>query len=169
MRSRYLLMILGVLCCIAFSDKRLPLFAAAAELEKLELWVGHWRTEGTKGTPFSVDDECAWLPNRGFVVCDQMINGKTNQLLILTYDSADKIYRASSLGTDRDPVVGRATINGKIWTTSGEFDSNGKKTLIKDMVDFSHTDYRSDTEMVSDDGGAHWTESHARLTKVPDE
>jgi hypothetical protein len=100
-----------------------------------------------------------------------MINGKTNQLLIMTYDTADNTYRVSSLGTDRDPVVGRAaTVNGKIWTTSGEFDSNGKKTLIKDMVDFSHTDYRADREIVSDDVGAHWAENgHARLTRVPDE
>jgi len=170
MRSGHLLTIVGVVCCIAFSDKRLPLLAASAELDKLELWVGHWRTEGTGGTSLSVDDECAWLPNHRFVVCDQTINGKTNQLLILTYDMADNTYRVSSLGTDRDPVVGRATLNGKIWTTRGEFDSNGKKTLIKNIVDFSHNDYRVDSEMVSDDGGAHWTEnSHARLTKVPDE
>lgn len=131
--------------------------AAAAELQ---VWVGHWNTKGeSSGTPWHADTRCAWSPNREFVVCDQLINDRVNQLMILTYDESAKVYRISSIGKDRAPVIARGTIRGKVWTNIGDFDQGGKKILIKTIVDFSVPRHYADREWTSVDGGTHWSET----------
>jgi hypothetical protein len=131
--------------------------AAAAQLQ---VWVGHWNTKGESGgTPWHADTRCAWSPNHEFVVCDQLINDRVNQLMILTYDESAKVYRISSIGKDRAPILSRGTIRGKVWTNTGEFDQAGKRILIRTTVDFSVPHHYADREWTSEDGGAHWSET----------
>lgn len=140
----------------------------AAPASQLQTWVGHWHTKGESGgTPWHADTRCGWSANHGFVVCDQLINDRVNQLMILSYDESSKSYRISSIGKDRAPIVSFGTIDGQVWTNTGEFDQGGKRILIKTVVDFSVPRHYSDRETISEDGGAHWTEeSRGRAIQV---
>lgn len=131
-----------------------------AATAQLQVWVGHWQTHGESGgTPWHADTKCAWSPNHGFVVCDQLINDRVNQLMILSYDETAKAYRISSIGKDRAPVISDGTIRGKVWTNTGKFDQGGKRILIRTIVDFSVPHHYADREWTSADGGAHWSET----------
>lgn len=126
---------------------------------ELQAWVGHWHTKGeSEGTPWHADTQCAWSPNHQFVVCDQMINDRVNQLMIIDYDDSAKAFRISSIGKDRAPIVAFGRVQGAVWTNSAELEQGGKKILMKTVVDFSVPRHYSDRETLSQDGGAHWTE-----------
>ena len=126
---------------------------------RLQVWVGHWRTKGESGgTPWHADTRCAWSVNHQFVVCDQLINDRVDQLMILSYDPSAKAFRISSIGRDRAPLVAFGRVHGMIWTNSGEIEQGGKRILLETVVDFSVPHEYSDRETLSQDGGAHWTE-----------
>lgn len=140
----------------------------AAPASQLQEWVGHWHTQGESGgTRWHADTRCGWSVNHGFVVCDQLINDRVNQLMILSYDEAAKDYRISSIGKDRAPIVSFGTVDGKVWTNTREIDQGGKRILMKTIVDFSMPHHYSDRETISEDGGGHWTEaSRGRAIQV---
>jgi hypothetical protein len=159
-RWRYFV-ILDLLCASLFSlagDAAPSSAGVNPEAAELLVWIGHWKTTGESGgVPWHADTRCAWSVNRGFVVCDQLINQNINQLMVLAYDSANKSFRISSLGKNREPVVARGVVERHVWTNTGEFKQNGKKILTKTIVDFSQPNHYADEEMTSEDGGAHWT------------
>lgn len=140
----------------------------AAAVNPLQAWVGHWQTKGESGgTPWHADTRCGWSANHGFVVCDQLINDRVNQLMILSYDDAAKAYRISSIGRDRAPILSFGRVDRDVWTNTGEVNQDGRRILIKTVVDFSVPRHYSDRETISEDGGAHWTEeSRGRAVKV---
>lgn len=130
----------------------------APEASSLQVWVGHWKTTGESGgVLWHADTNCEWSPNHGFVVCDQMINGETNQLMILAWDSTSRSYRITSVGTERDPVLAHGLVNGHVWINTGEFDKDGKKIMVETTVDFSRPGHYTDEEKISEDKGVHWT------------
>lgn len=149
----------GLLTCLAAGAD--PATSASSRPEtRLQDWVGHWHTKGESGgTPWHADTRCAWSVNHGFVVCDQLINDRVDQLMILCYDQAARAYRISSIGKDREPVISFGTVAGKVWTNTGKFEQGGKRILIRTVVDFSVPHHYSDRESRSEDGGAHWTEA----------
>jgi hypothetical protein len=148
----------ALLICLATSA-RSAMDNTSAPQARLQAWVGHWHTKGESGgTPWHADTQCAWSPNHEFVVCDQLINDRVDQLMILSYDPSAKAFRISSIGKDRAPLVAFGTVHGAVWTNDGEFEQDGKKVLIRTVVDFSVPRHYSDRETISADGGAHWTE-----------
>lgn len=150
---------LCVLVACLSAGARPAMSEGAAPASPLQVWVAHWHTKGESGgTPWHADTRCGWSANHGFVVCDQLINDRVNQLMILSYDDAAKAYRISSIGKDREPIISFGTVAGEVWTNTGEFDQGGKRILMKTVVDFSVPRHYSDREMISEDGGAHWTE-----------
>lgn len=135
---------------------KLPVAAA----EALQVWVGHWHTRGESGgTPWHAETRCTWSMNHGFVVCDQLINDRLNQLMILTYDASAKAYRITSVGKDRPPIIAFGTVKNGVWTNIAKLEQGRKSILMKTTVDFSVPRHYTDREMVSEDGGAHWSET----------
>ena len=166
---RFLVPIAGAALLAAAPSGPVPAFAAGAKpvatqpsvaAAELQVWVGHWHTQGESGgTRWHADTRCAWSLNHGFVVCDQLINDRVNQLMILSYDETAGAYRISSIGKDRAPLVSHGTVRGKVWTNTGEFAQDGKKILIRTTVDFSVPHHYADRELISADGGADWSET----------
>lgn len=148
----------ALLTCLP-AGARSAMSKTPAPATRLQTWVGHWHTKGESGgTQWHADTRCAWSVNHEFVVCDQLINDRVNQLMILGYDPSAKAFRISSIGKDRAPLVAFGTVHGGVWTNTGKVEQGGKKYLIKTVVDFSVPHQYSDRETVSEDGGAHWTE-----------
>ena len=87
------------------------------------------------------------------MVCDQMIDRNTNQLMVWTYDHVAKQYRVFSLGQDRIPVVGQATINADKWTAIAGFEQEGRRFQIRTVTDFSQPGSYTDRQEHSEDGG----------------
>lgn len=160
--TRPLLAACATLCTLLTflsTDARSAMTNAPIPETQLQVWVGHWHTKGESGgTPWHADTQCAWSPNHEFVVCDQLINDRVNQLMILSYDRSANAFRISSIGKDRAPIVAFGRVHGAVWTNDGEFEQGGKKVLMRTVVDFSVPHHYSDRETVSEDGGAHWTE-----------
>lgn len=159
--------LLALLICLP-AGARSAMKRTPAPETQLQDWVGHWHTQGESGgTPWHADTRCAWSVNHGFVVCDQVINDRIDQLMIVSYDEAAKAYRFSSIGKDRAPIVSFGTVHGQVWTNTGQFEQDGKKILMRTIVDFSVPHHYSDRETLSKDGGAHWIEaSQGHATQV---
>lgn len=130
-------------------------------------WVGHWVSRGDPDA-WHADSECQWSRDYDFIVCDQLLNDKTRQLLIISFDEPTHTYRMTSLGLSREPVIQTATVKGKIWTVNGTFVEAGKTYLIRGTTDFSEPDVYHDRQEHSEDGGAHWIEDRrGRGQKTP--
>ena len=166
---RFLVLIAGAVLLAAAPSGPVAAYAPSVKpaatkpsvaLAELQVWVGHWHTQGESGgTRWHADTRCAWSLNHGFVVCDQLINDRINQLMILSYDETARAYRISSIGKDRAPVISQGTVHGNVWTNAGEFDQGGKKILVRTTVDFSVPHRYADRELISADGGADWSET----------
>lgn len=136
--------------------------------QKLEVWAGRWTITGqAKETPyshastFSSETTCGWSANRGYMLCDQLINlptGAINQLSVYTYSETDKSYKFFGLDQNSDPRVIPLTIEGNVWTYGGKpFDDHGKQILIRTLNEFVSPALVNFRTEYSDDGGAHWT------------
>lgn len=160
--TRSLLAASATLCALLTfpsTDARSATSNTPAPKIQLQSWVGHWHTKGESGgTPWHADTQCSWSPNHEFVVCDQLINDRVNQLMIIGYDPSAKAFRISSIGKDRAPIVAFGRVHGAVWTNDGELEQGGKKYLMRTVVDFSVPRHYSDREIISEDGGVHWTE-----------
>src|SRR5579872_2634818 len=100
MQNRPLLIVCATICALLISlsaSARSGMDQPSAPNTRLQVWVGHWRTKGESGgTPWHADTRCAWSVNHQFVVCDQLINDRVDQLMILSYDPSAKAFRISS-------------------------------------------------------------------------
>jgi hypothetical protein len=108
-----------------------------SSLAKLSPFVGKWKTAGEmKDTPYSKarpslsENTCEWSTNRGFLICDQIIqsaSGPRNDLSIYTYNAKDHAFRFFGLSrNDPEPRVTKLSIEGDLWTYRDEEDDNGK-------------------------------------------
>jgi hypothetical protein len=131
--------------------------------KKLGILVGKWETEGRfTGTENKSSStlECRWSPMGSYLICEQlvaMMGNQSRQLTVYSYNSKDGTYAYS---TYRDPGAapsgGTVVINGTLWTYSGSFEANGKKTEFRVTNDFSKPGAEVFKTETSDDGGAHW-------------
>jgi len=108
----------------------------------LSAFLGKWEGKGTskdsaysKAGPNSAQTNCDWSPNRGFLVCEQIVHlpdGTTqNDLSIYTYNETDHSYAFYGLSRNNSNVrTPKLTIEDKRWTYSGEFENNGKTSTI---------------------------------------
>ena len=112
--------------------------AGDKEVEKLGVFAGQWVAGGEmKDTPYSKakiksHDEmnCGWTPNRGFMICDQLIHtasGTKNELSIYTYNPDEHAF--AFFGVSRGDKEARTTkliIEGNLWTYWDE-EEDGRK------------------------------------------
>ncbi len=138
----------------------------AGELEKLDVWSGHWTTRGeSKDTPYSRAESlssemtCTWAPNHGYLICDQTIAGKdgrVDSLSVYTHSETEKKFKFYGIGQGGNPRTPPLTIDGNVWTYGGGFEDKGKRIEIRTTNEFvSSTKVRWRTEF-SEDGGRHW-------------
>lgn len=110
---------------------------ASSPLSKLSPFVGKWRAGGEmKGTAYSEarlsvsENSCDWSANRGFLICDQIIqspSGPSNDLSIYTYNEKDHAFAFFGLSRNNpEPRATKLTIEGDLWTYSDEENDNGK-------------------------------------------
>lgn len=147
---------------------------------KLGVFVGKWQSEATTPeTRFSHADklsssmECRWLPQGNFLICEQLITnsagGKQTELTIYSYNTKDGNYALTSFtGPGTEPGSGTVMIKGNLWTYPGSFiGSDGKRTLIRTINDFSVPETDTFKTEFSDDNGAHWTVTlHGTARKI---
>jgi hypothetical protein len=110
----------------------------ADKLEKLGVFVGHWKTTGEmKETAYSharvkSSDEmtCNWSTNHAFLICDQLIHaadGLRNDLSIYTYNDRERVYAFFGLSrNDAQARTTKLTIEDDLWTYWDEDDDAGK-------------------------------------------
>jgi hypothetical protein len=111
-------------------------------LAKLSPFVGKWKTSGEmKDTAYSKarlsisENTCDWSANRGFLICDQIIqsaSGPGNDLSIYTYNEKDHAFAFFGLSrNDPEPRATKLTIEGNLWTYWDEEEHNGKHVRFR--------------------------------------
>jgi hypothetical protein len=139
----------------------------SAELKKLDFLEGNWKAAGqSKETPYSSaaplssEANCAWSPNHGYMICDQMVerrDGKHNSLSVYTYDPGTKQYKFFGLDKDARPRTVILTWEGNTLTYPGEFDDNGKKVQMRTLNEVVSPEYYTYRTEFSLDDGKTWT------------
>jgi hypothetical protein len=171
-RSRFVAISFLALLFVGFALGRVPSHStlaapqATSELSKLDVWAGHWKTQGdsmdsafSSAGKLSSDMTCAWSPNHGYMLCDQLIdasNGKMNSLSVYTYSDTEKAIKFYGIEKDGKPRSTAVTVKDTLWTYMGSFESNGKKIDIRTMNIFVSADKVLWHTEFSDDGGQHW-------------
>lgn len=148
------LMLAAVLSAVAEANGRTNITADVGRAS-MELWVGHWISRGDPGS-WHADTVCKWSREADYVICDQIINEHTKQLLVISYDNRAKEYRMTSLGQARPPVIQTATVKDLVWTITGTYKQDGKTMFIRGTTDFSESGVYRDKQEHSEDGGVHW-------------
>jgi hypothetical protein len=136
-------------------------------LKKLDAWSGRWTTQGklydtaySHAGSITITMTCGWSAYSGYMICDHLFNGpagKSNDLSVYTYDSADNSYKFYSVDQTGPPRSVPLTIEGDIWTYNSEMEKDGKKILIRTINDFSKPGVVAWNTKFSADAGAHWT------------
>jgi hypothetical protein len=144
--------------------------SASNPLGKLNVFSGNWsvRVQSWK-TPYSNagsylgEADCAWQPNRGYMICDYLGLGKDpntgrveNNLSIFTYSAADKVYKHLGITREIAPLEERVTVNGSEWITPMVIPYKGKKLIYRDVYDFPSPDEQIIQTQISSDNGLHW-------------
>ena len=148
-------------------------------IDKLGVFLGHWRTTGEmRETNYSKarkksDDEmiCQWMPNHGFLICDQLIHrpqGTENELSIYTYNEKDRTYAFFGIGReDKEARTTKLTIQDNVWTYADESVEAGKRVQFRTLNTFvspNEVEWRSEYS----EEGAHWiVMGEGRDTRLP--
>ena len=113
-----------------------------SSLAKLTPFVGKWKASGemkdtaySKARPSVSENTCDWSANRGFLICDQIIqsaSGPKNDLSIYTYNDKDHAFAFFGLSrNDSEPRATKLTVEGDLWTYWDEEDDHGKHVRFR--------------------------------------
>src|SRR5258708_2747451 len=141
--------------------------ATQSPVEKLGAFIGKWEGTGemvnspfSKGGKNSGETNCAWSPNHGYLVCDQIVHlpeGTQNDLSLYTYNESDKSYAFFGHSrNDRNVRTPKLTIEGNIWTYFVEFDDGPKHMRIRTVNEFKSASLVTWRSEFSEDG-TNWT------------
>ena len=115
---------LAAACMVFAASPSVPSLARpllAQDARALSAIVGEWQSDTTAGT--SARSNCAWTPNHGGVVCEQIVTGPAGEqrtINLYTVDHANKRYVYYGLARPGSAIAPVAlTIEGKIWTYGG--------------------------------------------------
>jgi hypothetical protein len=167
-RGLLLTLVCGALVCGA------PPAAAgqtpSAELQKLDVSVGHWVFHGTSAAtakrparPFTWDEQCGWSPNHLYLECtfsnDWGGGHKVESLVVETYNTTDHgywHYEFFSTGeSGKDPFVSRMDVAGNVWTEYGREAIPGKQTGERIIYTWTPPD-RVTVTIETSKNGTHW-------------
>lgn len=176
--------LLLVLVCAAIAGVA-PLRAAGvtppAELQQLNVSVGHWVFHGTSAAtatrpaqPFTWDAHCDWSPNHWYLECafsNTYVGRKVESLVVNTYNTTDRTfwhYEFFSVGqSGKTPFVTRMDVKNNVWTEYGREAIPGKQTgqrIIYTWMPPNRVDMKIET---SKDGTSWTTVNHAQGVKEP--
>lgn len=139
----------------------------AAELQQLDFLTGHWTAEGTytagpPGTPstkWSSITDAEWMDGKYFLVEHSEMDlgpmGKGKQMVIIGYDSDNKVYTHTAFDSWGEAEKATGTVNGDTWTWTSEERFGGKtfKARFTEKV-LSPTSYTMKYERSLD--GTNW-------------
>lgn len=141
---------------------------SAGEIDKLGAFLGDWNTQGemkdsqySKAQPNTVNKlTCNWAPNHRFLVCDQIIHtpsGVDDQVSLYTYNEKQRAFAFIGVSqSDPHPHTPTLTIEGKVWTYSGEFHDGTKRIQFRTTNEFTTSKTVVWRSEYSEDG-SHWT------------
>jgi hypothetical protein len=146
---------------------------ASSPVDKLRIWEGHWtlkiqsyvtKYSPSPATTTHVDNRCAWLPHKNWMVCDILhgeVNTKRgkpdNNISLFTYSDIDKQYRRLSLDEEGSMQQQVVAIDGNEWITPFECTGGtGVKHFCRHTFRFVSPKKQLFTFEVSDDN-QHWT------------
>lgn len=147
----------------------LVLFACAAAespsgIEKILAYQGTWKLESEHfNTQFSktskesstVRNDC-WR-SAGFFVCDQFVNGESQDLIVFTYNAKDDTYASYSVPTNGgEGNSGELIIKGNVWTFPWQDKKGGKTFYFRVVNTFTGPGTIEYRQEFSEDK-AHWT------------
>jgi Protein of unknown function (DUF1579) len=139
----------------------------AAELQQLDFLTGHWTAEGTytagpPGTPsteWSAITDAEWMDGKYFLVEHSEMDlgpmGKGKQMVIMGYDSDNKVYTHTAFDSWGEAEKATGTVNGDTWKWTSEERFGGKtfKARFTEKV-LSPTSYTMGYEQSLD--GTNW-------------
>jgi hypothetical protein len=109
------------------------------EHKKLAAFVGTWRDEAEvkpgpvgPGGKMSLTETCDWFTGGFSIVCHTEATGfmgDLQTLSVLSYDTAEKLYRFYEFNSVGWSSTAKGTVDGDTWTFDGESKMGGK--LIK--------------------------------------
>ena len=122
--------VLCVLLTLGLMQAQAP--PPAAELLKLDFMTGHWTATGTAtmgppGTPstkWSASTDAEWMDGKYFLVEHNDMDfgqmGKGKQLVVMGYDSDNKVYTHTAFDSMGETEKSTGTVNGDTWTWTGD-------------------------------------------------
>jgi hypothetical protein len=139
--------------------------AASDPSGKLGIWVSRWTFSGqiyeTKYSHAHADTgvaDCAWTPNRGYVICDYFSdNPPHDDLTVISYSPSAKAFMLAQIHKDRPPSFEKVTQDGNTWITSRNVPGKGKTLVLRTTFIFLTPDEQTTTVQVSPDKGRTWT------------
>jgi hypothetical protein len=147
---------LGIVVAFGAMSSRGPLSGTHhldPDVEALAAIVGVWQSDTVGGV--SALSNCAWTPEHGGVVCEQVITGPTgarHALNLYTFDAAEKRYVFYGLPRPGEPMTPVPLgIEGHIWTYSGKGPEAGGP-MNRTINDFSTPGVYSWRQETSQDG-----------------
>ena len=156
----------------------LPAAAAAAAppqgLDRLAAYAGSWDTAMTHlDTPYSkagserhrLDNDC-WRSDT-FYACRQSVDGKSQALLVFTYDAAQDRYASYPVvpGSDR-AHAGVLLIHGREWVFPWDGTEQGKTTHYRVVNTWSSPDSIEFRQEYSADGKTWTTMATGHETRI---
>jgi hypothetical protein len=122
----------------------------AAEVAKLEYFVGNWMVEGTifpgpwgTGGRFGWTDKTEWMAGRFFVVghwdftTPAELGGNGEELFVMGYDKRLRTYTFNAFSSQGLHQVSRGRLDGDTWIWDSEGvqnDAQGKESLAKQKM-----------------------------------
>jgi hypothetical protein len=123
------------------------------EHAKLAYFAGKWIAEGEMkpsfygpGGKFTSTETCEWFSGNFALVCNsegQMFGSTVKGLSVLSYDPGEKTYVYFETNSMGENTFSRGTVDGDIWTWTGENKMDGKtihsRFTLKRLSDDSYS------------------------------
>jgi hypothetical protein len=159
--ARRTIVTLGIIAGFGNMSSLVPRPAArhpGQDVEALGAIVGVWQSDTVGGV--SALSNCAWTPEHGGVVCEQIITGLAggarHALNLYTFDATEKRYVYYGLPRAGEPMAPVPLgIDGRVWTYGGRKPEDGGP-MNRTINDFSAPGMYTWRQETSQDGKA-WT------------
>jgi len=169
------LMLCALLTAVGLQAQAPP--PPAAELQKLDVLVGHWVAEGTAtfgppGTPvtkWSETSDGEWMDGKYFMVTHSDMDlgpmGKGKEMAVYGYDTDKKLYTYTSFNSNGQAETSTGTVSGDTWVWNSDEHFGGQTFKGRfSMKVLSPTSYTMKFELSQD--GTNWmTAMEGKATK----
>lgn len=151
-----------------------PAAASGTGLDVIAAYAGTWQTDiRYQDTPYSKKYEAKYQLHNdcwrsaGYYACDQVVDGKSQALVVFTYDPA-KGYATYPIPAGGSSTIhaGRLMIDGKAWTFPWQTSKGGKTTYFHVINTWTSPDGIDFRQEYSEDGKQWQTMAEGHETRV---